>query len=338
MQARTDLIANLEADLDGWSIATALQEHSPDSRRSSQSIRATGAEASCSASSNDEELEWEVETDEPEGTHHIEQPINHSEHDIEICNQTDDEARRLTDGVHPGEDYHLRQYAAHAIASALARSNEAATALANAFFASSGVVRSLLHLAFDADARNDPLTVDIVLACLTNLSGEISGSGITLIMHEGEAVASMLVRVLAEGHSTSSISYATACLCNLRAQPAVLAALETAPAAAARLRELGRTAHGDTASYAHALVTALQARTRGARAMRPASAAVRRNPSIGSLLPSSPRCSVGDGSMLSQTVRRVASFGRVRTKQTAPVLYSDLSVGLLAATNDLSAV
>ena len=42
--------------------------------------------------------------------------------------------------------------------------------------------------------------------------------------------------------------------------------------------------------------------------------------------------------MLGKTVRRVASFGRVRSKQLAPVLYSDLSIGLLSTTNDLSAV
>ena len=49
---------------------------------------------------------------------------------------------------------------------------------------------------------------------------------------EAEAVASMLVRVLAEAHAASSTSFATACLCNLRAQPAVVGALE------ASLREL----------------------------------------------------------------------------------------------------
>ena len=72
-------------------------------------------------------------------------------------------------------------------------------------------------------------------------------------------------------------------------KPAVVGALEASPAAVARLRELGRTAHGETAGYARALVAVLQARARASRAVRPASAAVRRNPSSGSLLPSSPR-------------------------------------------------
>ena len=304
-------------------------------------MRPTGAEASEPSTTNEEELEWEVETeDEPQSS---KEAHHHAGEDIEICHQTADEveARRLTDGVHPSEDYHCRQYAAHAIATTLGSSNDAATALANAFFASSGVVRSLLFLAYDAEVRHDPLTVDIVLACLTNLSGEVSGSGIALVAQEAEAVAGMLVRVLAEARAASSISFATACLCNLRAQPAVVGALEASPAAAARLRELGRTAHGETAGYARALVAVLQARARASRAVRPASAAVRRNPSSGSLLPSSPRYGGGgggDGGGMLGKVRRVASFGRVRSKQSAPVLYSDLSVGLLAATNDLSAV
>lgn len=336
MEARTNMIANLEAEI-GWSIAT-LQEHSPDSHSSQASMRPTGAEASEPSTNDDDALEWEVETDEP---HSSEETHRHIEKEIEICHHMDDgvEARRLTDGVHPSEDYHCRQHAAHAIATTMGSGNDAATSLANAFFASSGVVRSLLHLAYDAEAHHDPLTGDIVLACLTNMSGEVSGSGITLIMQEAEAVSGMLVRVLAEGHaSSSSTNFATACLCNLRSQPAVVGALEASPVAAMRLRELSRTAHGETAGYARALVAVLQARARASRAVRPASAAMRRNPSSGSLLPSLRSSGGGEGGMLGKTVRRVASFGRVRSKQLAPVLYSDLSIGLLSTTNDLSAV
>ena len=71
MEARTNLTSPRcgYPDRRQW-VATQLQEHSPDSRRSSQaSMRPTGAEASEPSTTNEEELEWEVETeDEPQSS------------------------------------------------------------------------------------------------------------------------------------------------------------------------------------------------------------------------------------------------------------------------------
>ena len=158
-------------------------------------------------------------------------------------------------------------------------------------------------------------------ACLTNLCGEESGSGLALVVQEVVAVAALLVSGL-DSRRAATAQYVTACLHNLKHQPAVVEALRLA-GAEARLRQLGR-AEGTTGEYARAvLVALLQGSCRTPRGARPGSARPSHSSSAASLV---------------QTVRRVASFGRVprsRGAATKGATYghladNDLASGLLS--------
>ena len=158
-------------------------------------------------------------------------------------------------------------------------------------------------------------------ACLTNLSGEESGCGLALVMQELVAVAGLLVSGL-DSRAASTSHYVTACLHNLKHQPAVVEALRLG-GAEARLRQLGRE-EGTTGEYARAVLAALlQGSCRTPRGARPGSARPSHSSSAASLV---------------KTVRRGASFGRVprsRGATTKGATYgqmaeNDLMSGLLS--------
>ncbi len=224
-------IAEMEADLSSWSLNQTLQMHrgadaniqrsvsgGSEGSESVTSFKPTGAGFRSDSSSGsvtprrqDEEdaMNWELEEDDDEAAR---------------------EAAELVQGLMPMEGFADRQRCAHRMATALGRSAEFATEL-TVHLGNTTVMRSLLRLFDDAMHRQDLLTADIVLACLTNLSGEATGRGVSVVMQEAEAVAGLLLRGLdASTAQASTAHYVTALLNNLKLQPAVVEALDVAQA------------------------------------------------------------------------------------------------------------
>lgn len=221
------------------------------------------------------------------------------------------EQQRFVSGLEPMEPFTSRQRCAHDLAVRLAESDE------ELLESLTGTVPGLLHLAAEAEANHDSLTVGVVLSCLTNMS---FGKGTAAVMREGASVSALLVRCIMAG-AEGSCGYALACASNLSTQQGLLQALAEA-GADSTLRTLSRQS-GPPGRYARTIHDNLQ-RHRQQR-LRPASA--RKDLSSGLAGAASMRNLQSPRSSLAGTVRRAASFGRYRKSMAASPTPIDLLGG-----------
>lgn len=225
-------IAEMEADLSGCSLQRTISSHRDtppmatyhreDSRSSAASVGSLGSSKPTGGAEA-------ITSDSSSGSV---TPRQHSEEDeltwdLEDEDETANEAMKLVQGVLPTAPYAERQRCAHQLATSLTQSAEAASELTARLEPHAAVMRSLLRLIDDAQTKMDGLTIDIVLACLTNLSGEETGRGLRFVMLESEAVAGLLVRMI-DAREPTTLHYCCACLNNLKLHPAVVEALDVA--------------------------------------------------------------------------------------------------------------